>query len=66
MRQLPVTTTARSVLDVATVTTMVPTTDDEAGRRGAKLASREEDLRSHGRYGYVLCTTIAIPPTITR
>ncbi len=61
MRQLPVTTTERSVVDVTTVMTMLPTGDDDAGRRGQKLASREEDLRSAGRYGYVVCTTVAIP-----
>lgn len=55
------TTTERSVVDVTTVTTMVPTGDNEAGRRGQKLASREEDLRAAGHHGYVVCTTVAIP-----
>jgi len=40
---------------------VVPTGDDEAGRRFAKLADRDEDLRAYGRSGYRVCTTVAIP-----
>ncbi len=57
MRQLPVS----AVVDVETLTTNVPTGDDETGRRMQKLAGREDDLRSHGRYGYIVCTTVVIP-----
>ena len=57
MRQLPVSV----VVDVATLTTNVPTSDEETGRRMQKLASRDEDLRAHGRSGYTVCTTVVIP-----
>ena len=56
MRQLPV----RVVVDVTTLTTNAPSGDDETGRRMAKLAARDEDLRAHGRSGYRVCTTVAI------
>ena len=57
MRQLPM----RALVDVTTLTTNVPSGDDEAGRRMAKLAARDEDLRAHGHSGYRVCTTVVIP-----
>ena len=41
--------------------TNVPSGDDETGRRMAKLAARDEDLRAHGHSGYRVCTTVVIP-----
>ena len=57
MRKLPV----RVLVDVTTLTTNVPSGDDEAGRRMAKLAARDEAQRAHGRSGYRVCTTVVIP-----
>ena len=34
-------------VDIATLTTNVPTGDDEIGRRLAKLVAGDEDLRAH-------------------
>jgi hypothetical protein len=48
-------------VDVTTLTTNVPSGDDETGRRLAKLATRDEDLRAHGHHGYRVCTTVVIP-----
>ena len=56
MRQLPM----RVLVDVTTLTTNVPSGDDEAWRRMAKLADRDEDLRARGRSGYGVCTTVVI------
>ena len=50
----------RVLVDVTTLTTNVPNGDDEIGRRLAKLAARDEDLRAHGRSGYRVCTTVVI------
>ena len=48
-------------VDIATLTTNVPTGDDEIGRRLAKLVAHDEDLRAHGSSGYRVCTTVVIP-----
>lgn len=48
-------------VDVTTLTTNVPSGDGETGRRLAKLATRDEDLRAHGHHGYRVCTTVVIP-----
>ena len=50
----------RVLVDVTTLTTNVPSGDNEAGRRMAKLAARDQDLRAHGHSGYRVCTTVAI------
>ena len=47
MRQLPM----RVLVDVTTLTTNVPSGDDETGRRMAKLAARDEDLPSGDELG---------------
>lgn len=57
MRQLPM----RVLVDVTTLTTNVPSGDDETARRMAKLADRDEDLGAHGHPGYRVCTTFVIP-----
>jgi hypothetical protein len=48
-------------IDVTTLTTTVPTGDDDGMRRMQKLAARGEDLQAHGRHGYTVCTTVVIP-----
>ena len=47
-------------VDIATLTTNVPTGDDEIGRQLAKLVARDEDLRAHGSSGYRVCITVVI------
>ena len=47
-------------VDIATLTTNVPTGDDEIGRQLAKLVARNEDLRAHGSFGYRVCITVVI------
>ena len=56
MRQLPM----RVLVDVTTLTTLLTSGDDEIGRRMAKLAARDEDLRAHGSSGYRVCITVVI------
>jgi hypothetical protein len=46
---------------IATLTTTVPTGEDENTRRWQKLAARDEDLQAHGRSGYRACTSVVIP-----
>jgi hypothetical protein len=48
-------------IDVTTLTTTVPTGDDDGMRRMQKFAARDEDLQAHGRHGYTVCTTVVIP-----
>ncbi len=47
-------------VDITTITTTVPTGDDNM-RRMQKLAARDEDLRALGRSGYRMCSTVPIP-----
>ncbi|MGA1813722.1 hypothetical protein VH571_15175 [Frondihabitans sp. 4ASC-45] len=42
---------------ITTVTTTVPTGDDDGPMRGTQLAQREQDLAAHGRAGYSLHNT---------
>ena len=56
MRQLPVSIE----IDMTTLTTNVPSGDNEAGRRVAKLPARHDDLRARCRSGHRLCTTVVI------
>lgn len=53
--------TRRVSIDVTTLTTTVPTGDDDGMRQMQKLAARDEDLQAHGRHGYTVCTTVVIP-----
>lgn len=48
-------------VDITTITTTVPTGDDDNMRRMQKLAARDEDLRALGRSGYRMCSTVPIP-----
>ena len=48
-------------VDITTITTTVPTGDDDNMRRIQKLAARDEDLRALRRSGYRTCSTVPIP-----
>lgn len=48
-------------VDITTITTTVPTGNDDNMRRMQKLAARDEDLRALGRSGYRMCSTVPIP-----
>lgn len=47
-------------VSIATLTTRLPAGDDPQ-RRAQKLYEREEDLRAHGRHGYVLGSSVVVP-----
>ena len=48
-------------VDITTITTTVPTGDDDNMLRMQKLAARDEDLRALGRSGYRMCSTVPSP-----
>jgi hypothetical protein len=48
-------------VEITTITTTVPTSDDDNMRRMQKLAERDEDLRALRRTGYRMCSTVPIP-----
>lgn len=50
-----------ATVDVATLTTRLPAGELEGPRRMQKLSEREDDLRAHGRHGYVLRTSVVVP-----
>lgn len=52
---------AATTVSIATLTTRLPAGDLEGQRRMQKLYEREEDLRAHGRHGYLLRTSVVMP-----
>lgn len=48
-------------VSLSTVTTRLPAGELDGPRRMQKLTEREEDLRAHGRHGYQLRSTVAVP-----
>lgn len=48
---------------ITTLTTSVPTGDDEGGQRIRQLVARDEDLAAHGRAAYRLHNTQMITGT---
>ena len=48
-------------VDITTITTRVPTGEDDNRRQMHKLAARDEDLRALGRSGYRMRSTVPIP-----
>jgi hypothetical protein len=48
-------------VSIATLTTRLPAGELEGQLRMQKLYEREEDLRAHGRHGYVLGSSVVVP-----
>jgi hypothetical protein len=58
MRELPV---MIATVSIATLTTRLPAGELAGQLRMQKLYEREEDLRAHGRHGYLLRSSVVVP-----
>lgn len=47
----------------ATLTTTLPTSDDERGRLLRNVSERDQQLYDYGRVGYRLAATVTVPGT---
>ena len=50
-------------MEFSTLQTTLPVSDTEHRTRSQKVAERLDDLRSHGRFGYVLASTLTVTGT---